>query len=87
MEGALVAVMAKVEGVVIKNFSGGFASRPPQILYYFLAPPIQKVLRRSLVRCLNKSSSFYNAGSNSSKGLTRKSKNRIKENSGIPDSK
>ena len=42
MEGALVAVMAKVEGVVIKNFSGGFASRPPQILYYFLAPPNPK---------------------------------------------
>ena len=39
MEGALVAVMAKVEGVVIKNCSGGFASRPPQILYYFLASP------------------------------------------------
>ena len=43
-------------------------------------------LKRISVRCL-KSSSFYNAGSNSSGGLTRKLKNRIKENSGIPDSK
>ena len=45
MERALAAFIAKVEGVVIENFSGGFAPRPPQILYYFLAPPIQKVLR------------------------------------------
>ena len=44
-------------------------------------------LKRISVRCLNKSSSFYNAGCNSSKGLTRKSKNGIKENSGIPESK
>ena len=43
-------------------------------------------LKRISMRCL-KSSSFYNAGSNNSKGLTRKSKNRIKENSEIPDSK
>ena len=43
-------------------------------------------LKRISVRCL-KSSSFYNAGSKNSKGVTRKSRNRIKENSGIPDSK
>ena len=43
-------------------------------------------LKRISVRCL-KSSSFYNAGSNNSKGVTRKSKNRIKENSGILESK
>ena len=30
------------------------------------------ILKRISVRCLNKSSSFYNAGSNSSKGLTSK---------------
>ena len=34
-------------------------------------------LKRISMRCL-KSSSFYNAGSNNSQGLTRKSKNRIK---------
>ena len=44
-ERALVAFVAKVEGVVIKIFSRGFAPRPPKILYYFLGPPIQNVLR------------------------------------------
>ena len=42
-------------------------------------------LNRVSVWCL-KSSSFYFWGSNN-KGLTRKSKNSIKENSGITDSK
>ena len=38
MERALAAFIAKVEGVVVENFSGGFALRPPQVLYSFSAP-------------------------------------------------
>ena len=76
-------------GLGHKKFFWGLRLQTPSdsLLLFSPPPPIQKVLRRSLVRCLNKSSSFYNAGSNSSKGLTRKSKNGIKENNGIPDSK
>ena len=44
------------------------------------------ILNRIRVRCL-KSSSFYFVGSNNNKGLTRKSKNRKKENGGITASK
>ena len=40
----MVAFIAKVEGVVRESFSGGFAPRPPQLLCYYLAPPIQNVL-------------------------------------------
>ena len=43
-------------------------------------------LKRIRVRYL-KSSSFSFVGSNNSKGLTNKSKNLLKENSGITDSK
>ena len=44
------------------------------------------VLNRIKVRCL-KTSSFYFVGSDNNKGLTRKSKNRKKENGGITASK
>ena len=43
-------------------------------------------LKRISVRCLQ-SSSFYFVGSNNSKGLTRKSKNSINENSRITDTR
>ena len=43
-------------------------------------------LKRISVRCL-KSSSFYFVGYNNSKGLTRKSKNSINENSRITDTR
>ena len=33
-----------------KNFSGAFAPRPPQILYYFLAPPQSKICSAVLGR-------------------------------------
>ena len=52
-------------------------------LYEYVRVPI---LNRIRVRCL-KSSSFYFVGSNNNKGLTRKSKNRKKENGGITASK
>ena len=52
-------------------------------LYDYVRVPI---LNRIRVRCL-KSSSFYFVGSNNNKGLTRKSKNRKKENGGITASK
>ena len=52
-------------------------------LYDYVRVPI---LDRIRVRCL-KSSSFYFVGSNNNKGLTRKSKNRKKENGGITASK
>ena len=48
-------------------------------LYDYVRVPF---LNRIRVRCL-KSSSFYFMGSNNNKGLTRKSKNRKKENGGI----
>ena len=52
-------------------------------LYEYVRVPI---LNRIRVRCL-KSSSLYFVGSNNNKGLTRKSKNRKKENGGITASK
>ena len=52
-------------------------------LYEYVRVPF---LNRIRVRCL-KSSSFYNAGSKNSKGLTRKLKNRKKEDGGITASK
>ena len=52
-------------------------------LYEYVRVPI---LNRIRVSCL-KSSSFYFVGSNNNKGLTRKSKNRKKENGGITASK
>ena len=52
-------------------------------LYDYVRVPL---LNRIRVRCLE-SSSFYFVGPNNNKGLTRKSKNRKKENDGITASK
>ena len=52
-------------------------------LYDYVRVPLFNRIR---VRCLE-SSSFYFVGPNNNKGLTRKSKNRNKENGGITASK
>ena len=45
MERGVGRIYSQSRGRGHKNFSGGFAPRPPQFLSYSLAPPIQKVLR------------------------------------------